>query len=144
MGDTNFYSFLYSQTVAFDELADWVDLSSPESIQKAFETYLKDYPPPIDIKEALLEESFYRSPNEAPSGEEDHIRYDMMIPGVKGDVDIEELKSYFDEFLTRIGVEETNEDGYGIELDLTGNERGGTDINIYIYIKGKQITPSKK
>ena len=53
MGETNFYSYMFAQsgTVAFDELAEVVDLSNPESIQRAFESYLSDYNPPSDIKD---------------------------------------------------------------------------------------------
>ena len=146
MGESNFYSYMFAQSgvVAFDELAEVVELSNPDSIQRAFVSYLEDYTPPIDIKDALLEEKFYLSPDEGKYGDENHIRYDMSIPGMDGDIDIEELKSYFEDFLDRIGAENNSESGYGVEVDTTDNERGGVDLNIYIYLRGKQIAEHKE
>lgn len=145
MGETNFYSYLYSQpaTVAFDELAEVVELNNPQSVQRAFEAYLNDNNPPLDIKEELLEERFYASPDEGRSGDETHIRYDMTVPGMTEEISKEELQTYFEDFLERIGAEEDAENGYGVEIDTVDNERSGVDLNIYIYIRGKQ-TKSRK
>ena len=106
MGETNFYSYMFAQsgTVAFDELAEVVDLSNPESIQRAFESYLSDYNPPSDIKDDLLEEKFYLSTGEGDKGDENHIRYDMAIPGMQEEIDKEELKAYFEDFLDKIEI----------------------------------------
>ena len=146
MGESNFYSYLFAQSgvVAFDELAEVVELSNPDSIQRAFVSYLDDYAPPIDIKDALMEERFYLSPDEGKNGDEKQIRYDMSIPGMDGDIDIDELKSYFEDFLEKIGAENNSESGYGVEIDTTDNERGGVDLNIYIYLRGKQIVEHKE
>lgn len=146
MGETNFYSFLYAQSgvVAFDELAEVVELWNPESIQRAFVSYLNDYKPPLDIKEDLLEEKFYRSPDEGKMGDETFIRYDMAIPGMQEEISAEELQTYFEDFLEKIGAENNSANGYGVEVDTRDNERGGTDLDIYIYIKGKQIVEPKK
>lgn len=145
MGETNFYSYLYAQSsvVAFDELADVVDLSNPSSVQTAFEAYLRDNNPPLDIKEELVEEKFYASPDEGRNGDETHIRYDMTVPGMTEDISKEELKEYFEDFLERIGAENDSENGYGVEIDTVDNERSGVDLNIYIYIRGKQVKTEK-
>ena len=141
MAETNFYSYMFSQgnNVAFDELAEVVDLSSPESIQRAFVSYLDDSEPPSDIKENLLEEQFYLSPEEGRSGDETYIRYDMSIPGMQEDVDADELKVYLEEFLEKIGAENTSDNGFGVEVDKREDERGGVDLDIYVFIRGKQI-----
>ena len=145
MAETNFYSYMYSQagTIAFDELTEVVELSSPESIQRAFSSYLDDYAPPIDIKEALLEEKFYTSSGEGPDGGDTYIRYDMSIPGVEEHVDAEALKSYLEEFLEKIGAVNNSESGTEVDVDLNDNERGGVDIDIYIALKGNQIQGKK-
>ena len=146
MGETNFYSYLYSQptTVAFDEIAEVVELSNPQSVQRAFEAYLADNNPPLDIKEELLEEKFFSSPDEGRNGNETHIRYDMTIPGLTEEVNKDELQTYFEEFLERIGAENDSENGYGVEIDTVDNERSGVDLNIYMYIRGKQVKPHKE
>ena len=145
MEETNFYSYMFAQSgvVAFDELAEVVDLSNPESIQTAFVSYLDDYAPPLDIKEELLEEKFYRSPNEGKNGDEDLVRYDMEIPGIREKVDGDELKTYLEDFLEKIGAENTSGNGYGVEVDVREDERGGMDLDIYVYIKGRQIAEHK-
>ena len=141
MEETNFYSYMYAQsgTVAFDELSEHVDLANPDSIQRAFVSYLNDYIPPLDIKNELIEETFYRSPNEGTNGDETYIRYDMSIPGIEEDIDKDVLQNYFEDFLEKIGAENNSEDGCGVEIDTIDNERGGVDLDIYIYLKGKQI-----
>lgn len=146
MGEPNFYSYLYSQSgvVAFDEVAEVVELWNPDSIQRAFVSYLTDYDLPVDIKEDLLEEKFYLSSGEGDSGEEDFIRYDMAIPGLQDDVSTDELQSYFEDFLENIGAKNDSENGYGVEVDARDNERGGIDLDIYIFLKGKQIVEPKK
>lgn len=146
MGETNFYSYLYAQSgvVAFDELAEVVELWNPDSIQRAFVSYLNDYEPPLDIKEDLLEEKFYRSPDEGSGGDETFIRYDMSIPGMNEDISAEEIQTYFEDFLERIGAENNSANGYGVEVDTRDNERGGTDLDIYIYLKGNQIAEPRK
>ena len=146
MGETNFYSYLFAQSgaVAFDELAEVVDLSSPENINRAFVSYLNDYAVPLDIKEDLLEEKFYRSSDEGRNGNEEYIRYDMAILGMKDDVDIEALKTYFEDFLEKIGAENDSGNGCGVEVDTRDDERGGIELDIYVYIKGKQIEAKGK
>ena len=146
MEETNFYSYMFAQSgvVAFDELAEVVDLSNPDSIQMAFVSYLDDYAPPLDIKEELLEERFYRSPDEGSNGDETHIRYDMSIPGLEEEIDKDVIQNYFEEFLDKIGAENNSENGYGVDIDTTDNERGGVDLNIYIYLKGRQTKENGK
>ena len=146
MEETNFYAYMFSNSgvIAFDELAEVIELSNPDSIQMAFVSYLDDYPPPLDIKEELAEERFYRSPEEGDNGNETHIRYDMSIPGLEGEIDKESLQNYFEEFLDKIGAERNADNGYGVEIDTTDNERGGVDLNIYIYLKGKQTKDKGK
>lgn len=141
MAETNFYSYMFSQasSVAFDELSDVVDLSDPESVQRAFESYLKDYTPPYDLKEALLEEKFYLSPEEGPEGTDTYLRYDMAIPGVAEPVDVESLKAYLEDFVDKIGGINNTENMSEVDVELLDNERGGVDINIYIALGGKQI-----
>lgn len=141
MAESNFYSYLYSQasTIAFDELAEVVELSNPESVQRAFAAYLEDYSPPYDIKEALLEEKFYLSPSEGADGGETYLRYDMAIPGVSEPIDVESLKTYFEEFIEKIGGLNSSESSSIVDVDLIDNERGGVDINIYLALSGKQI-----
>lgn len=141
MAETNFYSYLYAQatSVAFDELAEVVELANPESVQRAFEAYLDDYAPPLDIKEALLEEKFYMSPGEGPDGGDKYLRYDMSIPGVAEPIDRESLQTYFEDFIEKIGAENNSESASNVEVDLLDNERGGVDIDIYIALSGKQI-----
>lgn len=145
MAESNFYSYLYSQagTVAFDELSEVVELSNPESVQRAFESYLEDYSPPYDIKEALLEENFYMSPGEGPDGGDTYLRYDMAIPGVAEPIDAESLKSYFEDFVEKIGGVNNSENSSIVEVELLDNERGGIDIDIYIALSGKQIRRPK-
>lgn len=145
MAETNFYSYMYAQAsaVAFDELAEVVELSSPESIQRAFESYMEEYAPPLDIKEALLEEKFYMSPGEGPDGSEKYIRYDMSVPGVLESVDAEGLKAYLEDFLEKIGAINDSRNSCIVDVDLTNNERGGTDIDIFIALGGKQIRSNK-
>jgi hypothetical protein len=145
MADSNFYSYLYSQagTVAFDELSEVVELSNPESVQRAFESYLEDYSPPYDIKEALLEEKFYMSPGEGPDGGDTYLRYDMAIPGVAEPIDAESLKTYFEDFIEKIGGVNNSESSSSVEVELLDNERGGVDIDIYIALGGKQIRKQK-
>lgn len=146
MADTNFYSYMFGQAasnVAFDELAEVVELSNPESVQRAFEAYLEDYTPPYDIKEALLEEKFYMSPGEGPDGGDTYLRYDMAIPGVAEPIDAESIKAYFEDFVEKIGGENTSESSSVVEVELLDNERGGTDIDIFIALGGKQIRKKK-
>ena len=137
---TNFYSYLYGQSgvVTFDELADVVELSDPTSIQRAFESYLDDYAPPMDIKEELKEEKFYRSPEEGKNGDETYIRYDVSIPGMEGEVDKDAIGLYFEDFLDKIGAEKKGDNNYEVEVEVTGNERGGVDVQIYVAVMGKQ------
>ena len=146
MGDMNYYSYLYgqSESVAFDEMAEAVDLTSPTSIQKAFEAYLTDNNPPMDIREALLEEKFYSSDGEGRNGDEVLIRYDMSVPGMEEGSDIASLKQYFEDFLDRIGAENDAGNSTTVEIDETSNERGGMDLNIYIAIGGEQIKNKKE
>ena len=141
MEETNFYAYMYAHaaTFAFDELAEVVDLTEPQSIQRAFEAYLTDTKPPLDIKEALLDERFYISPEEGKYGDETFIRYDMLVPGIEEKIDIEEFKKYFEDFLDRIGAENSGDNGYEVDISTSDNERGGVDLDIYIAIKGKQI-----
>ncbi|MBO6031846.1 MAG: hypothetical protein J6Q22_10435 [Prevotella sp.] len=145
MQETNFYSYLYAQSgvVAFDELVEVVELWNPDSIQRAFSSYIEDYPPPFGIKDELMEEKFYRSPDEGRNGDETYIRYDMSIPGLEGEVNADELQSYLEDFLDKIGAENNSENGYGVEVDVANNERGGADVDIYLYLKGKQIVEHK-
>ena len=144
MAETNFYSYMFAQAaeaVAFDELAEIADLSSPESIQRAFISYLSDYTPPVDIKDALLEEKFKKSNAEdSPSA----IVYEASIPGVEGMGRKEELQAYFEDFLDRIGAERNSESGYEVDVSLSNDERGGEDLDIYIALSGKQIRTGKK
>lgn len=146
MAETNFYSYMYAQAsaVAFDELAEVVELSNPESVQRAFESYLEDYSPPLDIKEALLEEKFYMSPGEGPDGGDKYLRYDMSIPGVVEQVDKEGLQSYFEDFVEKIGAVSNSESTSDVEVELLDNERGGVDIDIYIALSGEQIRKKNK
>lgn len=146
MADTNFFSYMFSRagSVAFDELSEAVDLSNPESIQAAFVSYLEDYPPPADIKGDLLEEKFYKSPEEGDGGDETYIRYDMAIPGMKEDVDPGEVSVYLENFLEKIGAENGAGNGCGVEVTSGGDERGGIDLDIYVFIKGKQISEKAK
>lgn len=146
MAETNFYSYMYAQasSVAFDELTEMIDLSSPASVQRAFAAYLDDYAPPVDIKESLLEEKFYSSKGEGKGGDETFIRYDMSIPGVEGTIDAETLKNYLEDFLDKIGAENDSANVAQADVELQNNERGGTDIDIYIAIGGKQLTDGKK
>ena len=146
MAETNFYSYLYEQatSVAFDELAEVVELSNPESVQWAFEAYLDDYAPPLDIKEALLEEKFYMSPGEGPDGGDQYLRYDMSIPGVAEPIDRESLQTYFEDFLEKIGAVNNSESASNVDVELLDNERGGVDIDIYIALSGKQICEKSK
>lgn len=141
MAETNFYSYLFSQAgaVTFDELAEVVELSSPESVQRAFELFLDDYSPPFDMKDALKEEKFYKSPGEGKDGSDTYLRYDMSIPGVTEKIDVEALKTYFEDFLEKIGVLNNSENISEVDVDLTDDARGGVDVNIYIAIGGKQI-----
>jgi hypothetical protein len=141
MAETNFYSYMYSQagSVAFDELAEVVELSNPESVQRAFESYLDDYAPPLDIKEALLEEKFYMSEGEGPDGGDKYLRYDMSIPGVAEPIDKDGLQNYFEDFIEKIGAQNNSESAYTVEVELLDNERGGVDIDIFIALSGKQI-----
>lgn len=141
MAESNFYSYMYSRaaTVAFDELAEVVKLYDPESVQRAFESYLEDYTPPFDIKDALLEEKFYMSPEEGPNGSDTFLRYDMAIPGVAEPVDVESIKAYLEDFVDKIGGINDTENMSEVDVELLDNERGGVDINIYIALGGKQI-----
>ena len=141
MIDTNFYSYMYSQasTVAFDELAEVVDLSKPETVQMAFELYLEDNIPPYDLKEALLEEKFYESDGEGTDGNDTYLRYDMEIPGVEDKVDTDVIKAYLEDFVERIGGKNDADSKSEVEVELLDNERGGVDIDIYIALSGKQV-----
>ena len=141
MEETNFYAYMYAQatTFAFDELAEVVDLTEPESIQRAFVSYLSDYKPPLDVKDALLDEKFYVSEGEGKLGDETFIRYDMLIPGIEEKIDTDAFKSYFEEFLEKIGAERVGNNGYEVDISTSDNERGGVDLDIYIAIFGKQI-----
>lgn len=140
MVETNFYTYMFSQagSVVFDELVESVDLSNPESIQKAFEAYLSDYSPPYEIKEALLEEKFYASNGNGKNSDKTLIRYDIAVPGITEKVDAESLKTYFEDFLEQIGAVNNSENMFEVDVNLTDNERGGIDINIYIAIGGRQ------
>ena len=146
MAETNFYSYMYSKasSVAFDELAEVVELSNPESVQRAFESYLEDYSPPLDIKESLLEEKFYMSEGEGPDGGDKYLRYDMSIPGISEPIDKEGLQSYLEVFVEKIGAVNNSENSSNVEVELLDNERGGVDIDIYIAISGKQLTYSQR
>lgn len=146
MAETNFYSYMYSQagSVAFDELAEVVELSNPESVQRAFESYLDDYAPPLDIKEALLEEKFYMSEGEGPDGGDKYLRYDMSIPGVAEPVDREGLQTFLEDFVEKIGGVNNSESASHVDVELLDNERGGVDIDIYIALSGKQIREKKE
>lgn len=145
MAESNFYSYLYSQasSFAFDEIADVVELSNPESVQRAFASYLDDYSPPLDIKESLLEEKFYMSPGEGPDGGDTYLRYDMSIPGIEEPIDIEGLKTYFEDFIEKIGGVNNSESASIVEVDVNDNERGGVNLDIYIALSGKQIREKK-
>ena len=142
MAETNFYSYMFAQaaeSVAFDELVEVVDLSSPESIQRAFGAYLSDYKPPVAIKDELLEEKFRKHSKE---GEKASIRYEISIPGIDERVDEDELTSYIEDFLDKIGAENNSESGYKVDVSLSSDERGGDDIDIFIELSGKQIRDS--
>lgn len=145
MGEGNFYSYMYAQAdlVAFDEFSEVVELSNPESVQRAFKLYLEDYAPPLDIKEALLDEKFYLSKDEGEDGGDTYLRYDMSIPGVTEKVDKESLQNYFEDFVDKIGGQHNSESNSVVEVDLVDNERGGVDIDIYIALSGKQIKERK-
>lgn len=140
MAETNFYSYFFARAtemVAFDELADVVELSSPESIQRVFVSYLTDYPPPIDgIKEALTEEKFHEVKGE---GAVRSIQYEVSIPGVDGKINTEDLQNYFEMFLDKIGAENNSESGYEVGVKLKDDERGGEDMSIFMELSGKQI-----
>ena len=139
MAETNFYSYMFAQaseSVAFDELEEVVDLSSPENIQMAFLSYVSDYSPPIDIKEELVEETFKKVDNE---DEPPSIRYEISIPGIEGEIDSDEFRAYLEVFLDRIGAENNSESGYKVDVSISNDERGGQDIEIYMELTGKQI-----
>lgn len=143
MEETNFYSYMFAQaaeSVAFDELVEVVDLSSPESIQRAFGAYLSDYKPPVSIKDELLEEKFRKHSKE---GEQTSIRYELSIPGIEETIDGEELSAYLEDFLEKIGAENNSESGCRVDVSLSSDERGGEDIDIYIELTGKQIRTGK-
>ena len=144
MAETNFYSYMFAQateTVAFDELSEVVDLSSPESINTAFISYISDYTPPIEIKEELLNERFRKSNNEELPFS---IEYEVSIPGIEGKIDQEAIRTYFEDFLDRIGSEKNSESGYEVDVSISSDERGGLDLNIYISLNGKQIRKGNK
>ena len=134
MASTNFYSYLYSinadAAVALDEVADKINVTDPKEVQAAFEIYLKEEPLPIDIREELMEEKFYESPNEGKNGDETYIRYEMVIPGYKGNLEVEELKEYFERFFETIKNENETTLNYEVDVYTTDDERGYIDINI--------------
>ena len=146
MAETNFYSYMFAQaaTFAFDELAEIVDLTDPQSIQRAFNAYLMDYKPPLDIQESLLDEQFRISPEDGSAREEHSIRYDILVPGIEENVDEDIIKEYFEEFLEKIGARNTPENKYEVDVSTSDNERGGVNLSIYIAIKGEQIQKLKK
>ena len=135
MGETNFYSYMHAaaRVVAFDELAEAVDLSSPDSVQRAFEAYIEDSPPPYDIKDALLDERFYLSEKE--NGEQ-AILFNGTIPGVTSGIDRDNLQRYFEEFLDKIGVD--NGGPTIVEVDISDDERGGALVDVYIALVGRK------
>ena len=145
MAEENFYSYLYGHaaTVAFDELAEIVDLSSVDSINRAFAAYVKENTPPFELQEAMLEEKFYASPNEGRNGDEVFIRYDLDVPGLEEDCNAEDLKTYLEDFLDRIGAETGGENNAVVEVDTNPDDRGGVDMDVYVSISGKQIKPDK-
>lgn len=122
--------------MAFDELADVVELSSPASVQRAFASYLDDYAPPNNLREPLLEEKFYLA---SENDEKKSLCYTVSIPGMDEKVDVESIRNYFEEFLDKIGAENNSENSSMVEVDANEDERGGTNIDIYIAIGGKQI-----
>ena len=122
-------------------LAEVADLTSPESIQRAFISYLSDYSLSIDIKNELLEEKFRKNESAENSSA---IVYEVSIPGVEGKVRAEELQTYFEDFLERIGAERNSESGYAVEVSLSNDERGGEDLEIYLALTGKQIRTGKQ
>lgn len=146
MAETNFYSYMYAQAsaVAFDELAEVVELNNPESVQRAFESYLSDYTPPLDIKEALMEEKFYSSSGEGDDGEQTYVRYDMSIPGIEENIDVDGLKAYFEDFLDKIDAKNDSHNIANVEVELLDDERGGKDVSIYIAIGGEQTQNNSK
>lgn len=142
MEETNFYAYMYAQaaTFAFDELAEVVDLTDPQSIQRAFISYLSDFPPPIDgIRDELIEEHFRDNRTDIDKAKAKTIEYEISIPGLDEKIDTEELKAYFEEFLEKIGAELNSESGYTVKVSVSDDERGGTDLNIFLQLKGKQV-----
>ena len=144
MAETNFYSYMFAQAaevVAFDELVEVVDLSSPESIQRAFAAYLSDNKPPIDFKDALLEESFRKTESDNAGHS---IVYEVSIPGIEDTIDKDEVRTYLESFLDRIGAENNSESGYKVEVSISSDERGGEDLEIFMELTGKQTRTGKK
>ena len=141
MEETNFYSYMNAaaKAIAFDEIAEAVDLNSEESIQKAFESYIEDNPPPYDIKEALLDERFYLSSSE--NGTES-IQFSGTIPGVTASIDRENLQTYFEDFLEKIGAE-SNKTTI-VEVDVSDDERGGALVEVYIALVGQKEKPQEQ
>jgi hypothetical protein len=144
MAETNFYSYMFAQAAeaaAFDALVEVVDLSSPESIQRAFAAYLSDNMPPINFNDALLEESFRKTESDN-SGHS--IVYEVSIPGIEDAIDKDEVSTYFENFLDRIGAENNSESGYKVEVSISPDERGGEDLEIFMELTGKQTRTGKK
>lgn len=146
MAEGNFYSYLYGRvaTVAFDELADVVDLTSIESVNRAFEAYLKETPPPFELKDAFLEEKFFAARDKEQGSDVVAMRYELAVPGVEDDFSLEELKAYLEEFFDRIGAETSAENGAIVEVETSPDDRGGIDVDVYMEINGKQIMPKEK
>ena len=144
MAETNFYSYMFAQAaeaVAFDDLSEVVDLSSPESIQRAFAAYLSDNKPPLDISDSLLEERFRKAETEdAPKS----IVYELSIPGIDAEIEKDVLQAYLEDFLDKIGAERNSESWYLVDVSVTPDERGGEDLEIYISLTGKQIRKGKQ
>lgn len=145
MADIDFYSYMYGTVCpTFDELAESVDLSDADSVNKAFAAYVIENAPPFGLKESLMEEKFYMSEDDGDKGDETILRYDMEIPGIDEDAEAADIKRWFEEFLDRIRAE----DGAGgnravVEVDVRDNERGGTDCDIYVAVHGEQVVPKE-
>jgi len=143
MEDSNFYAYLYGGGTAvptFDEAADAVKLSDEESVNRAFVAYLEENSPGAEIKDSLLEEKFYLSGDDGEKGDKTLLRYDMEIPGVEGDFSTTDLQRFFEDFLDSIGAKDGDGGNkYVVEVDARDNERGGTDIEIYVAVEGKQV-----
>ena len=145
MSGENFFSYLYgtATAIAFDDVADTVDLSNADSINKAFELYVNENSPPYDLKEAMLDVKFYDSTDDGRNGAERFIRYDLNVPGLDDDFNSDDVKSYLEDFLERIGAENSADSSLVVDVETRPDDRGGVDVDVYVSIGGAQIRPGE-